>query len=61
MKDNIKVIINEVEGECVTAEGYKTVARGLLNVFGKDTCKLLVNQFNKKSNKDESKWHDSNI
>ena len=55
MKDNIKVIINEVEEECVTAEGYKTVARGLLNVLGKDTCKLLVNQFNKKSNKDDSK------
>ena len=55
MKDNIKVIINEVEGECITGEGYKTGSRGLLDVLGKDTCKLLVNQFNKKSNKDESK------
>ena len=51
LKDNIKVVVNEVGGECITSVGYKTIARGVLKALGKDICKLLVNEFNNKDNK----------
>lgn len=48
MNDELKVIINDEEGECITSEAYKAIARGLVNGLGKDVCKVLVKELKKK-------------
>lgn len=48
-KDNI-VILKE-NNESIGEEGYKLIARGLINVFGVDVCKLLVEKFKDEEDK----------
>ena len=48
-KDNI-VIIKE-NNESIGEETYKSIARALVNVYGVEVCKLLVEKFKAEEDK----------
>ena len=48
-KDN-SVILKE-NNESIGEEGYKSIARALINVYGADVCKLLVEKFKAEEDK----------
>lgn len=43
-KDNI-VMLKE-NNETIGAEAYKSLARALINIYGVEVCRLLVEKFN---------------
>ena len=51
-KDNI-VILKE-NNESIGEEAYKSIARALVNVYGVDVCKLLVEKL--KDEEDKYNW-----
>lgn len=48
-KDNI-VILKE-NNESIGEEAYKSIARALVNVYGVEVCKLLVEKFKDEEDK----------
>ena len=48
-KDNI-VILKEND-EVIGEEAYKSIARALINVYGADVCKILVEKFKDEEDK----------
>ena len=60
LNEKIKVVVNDEKGECIASETYKVIARALVNILGKDVCKVLVKEFKEKDNKN-NRLHNSNI
>lgn len=48
-KDNI-VILKE-NNESIGEEAYKSIARALVNVYGVEVCKLIVEKFKEEEDK----------
>lgn len=48
-KDNI-VILKE-NNESIGEEAYKSLARGLVNIYGIEACKLILQNFKDKEDK----------
>lgn len=60
LNEKIKVVVNGEKGECIASETYKVIARGLVNILGRDICKVLVKEFKKKADT-SNKLQNSNI
>ena len=53
MDKQLKVIVENKEGNGVSEEGYRAIARALIKVLGKNSCRSLVESYvdkNKNSN-----------
>lgn len=48
-KDNI--IILKENNESIGEEAYKSLARGVINLYGVDVCKLIVKKFKEEEDK----------